>query len=237
MECRREPGFTLLELLVVIAVLAILAALLFPAFARARETARRTVCLSNIKQIGLATLMYAQDYDETLPPGSDRLSHDRVFDFGDPKRGSSFLGSIIPYARSRAIFYCPDSTPHGLKIYECTAVSCTSYSGNAVVAGRPLTAVPAPAQIIYMQESFDRSNQLLLRPALESANGPGGPRYWAWFEDGMSTSMVHSEGGNLLFVDGHARYRRAATLRSSEFGLVPDDGIDAPRLKRYAAAF
>ena len=64
---RNIKGFTLIELLVVIAIIAILAAILFPVFARAREAARKTSCLSNMKQIGLASLMYSQDYDESFP--------------------------------------------------------------------------------------------------------------------------------------------------------------------------
>ena len=60
-------GFTLIELLVVIAIIAILAAILFPVFARAREKARQTSCLSNVKELALALLMYSQDYDETIP--------------------------------------------------------------------------------------------------------------------------------------------------------------------------
>src|SRR5580704_7489517 len=66
---RRTAGFTLIELLVVIAIIAILAAILFPVFAQAREKARQTSCISNLKQIGLATLQYVQDYDETYPDG------------------------------------------------------------------------------------------------------------------------------------------------------------------------
>src|SRR5260370_6629248 len=62
-------GFTLIELLVVIAIIAILAAILFPVFARAREQARKTTCLSNMKQIGLSLGMYLQDNDEVFPPG------------------------------------------------------------------------------------------------------------------------------------------------------------------------
>src|ERR687888_166883 len=65
----QRRGFTLIELLVVIAIIAILAAILFPVFARARESARRSTCLSNLKQIGTATLMYLQDYDDTYPSG------------------------------------------------------------------------------------------------------------------------------------------------------------------------
>src|SRR5579871_1515730 len=67
---RNRRGFTLIELLVVIAIIAILAAILFPVFARAREAARKTTCLSNMRQNGTAIAMYTQDYDETLPGGA-----------------------------------------------------------------------------------------------------------------------------------------------------------------------
>jgi len=69
MYSRKSSGFTLIELLVVIAIIAILAAILFPVFAKAREKARQTTCLNNQRQIVTAVLLYAQDHDETLPPG------------------------------------------------------------------------------------------------------------------------------------------------------------------------
>src|SRR5436305_3040804 len=71
----RTAAFTLIELLMVIAIIAILAAILFPVFAQAREAARKTACLSNIKQIGTACLMYAQDYDEALVKAGQRYPH------------------------------------------------------------------------------------------------------------------------------------------------------------------
>jgi prepilin-type N-terminal cleavage/methylation domain-containing protein len=81
-----KNGFTLIELLVVIAIIAILAAILFPVFAQAREKARATACMSNIKQLGLATVQYVQDYDE-LMYGTDTMSE--------------FPGWIYPYLSER----------------------------------------------------------------------------------------------------------------------------------------
>src|SRR5579859_3254993 len=99
----RNTGFTLIELLVVIAIIAILAAILFPVFAQARESARRTSCLSNMKQLGLAFLQYQQDYDESMPVPY-------YFIFNPPTMGAQggWGGGIYPYVKSSGVYACPD---------------------------------------------------------------------------------------------------------------------------------
>ncbi|MEN6643666.1 MAG: DUF1559 domain-containing protein [Armatimonadia bacterium] len=92
----KRLGFTLIELLVVIAIIAILAAILFPVFAKAREQARRTSCLSNLKQLALATMAYGQDYDELLPVAATQ--------------GNSMPNvtqGLMPYVKNWQLFYCP----------------------------------------------------------------------------------------------------------------------------------
>lgn len=132
----KRRAFTLIELLVVIAIIAILAAILFPVFAQAREAARSTACLSNLKQIGNSVMMYSQDYDELYPmgtyggprnwevnpdqlPGLDCGSKWAGFNPGDG--GTNFVGcsyggefyrtlmtvQLGPYIKNKQVWYCP----------------------------------------------------------------------------------------------------------------------------------
>src|SRR3954470_22632793 len=138
MQSRR--AFTLIELLVVIAIIAILAAILFPVFAQAREKARQTTCLSNMRQVGLGLQMYTQDYDETLP-----WNRADVDFFGKPNAVLNYLSAIIPYTKNRAIFKCPSSVDPSSLGYDkgvncANEESCTNLHGNAVVMGRSLAA-------------------------------------------------------------------------------------------------
>ena len=98
---KERKGFTLIELLVVVAIIGILAALLFPVFARARENARRTSCLSNLKQLGLGLMQYTQDYDEAFP----------LVSFPTP--ADSWTNSMQAYLKSRQILRCPSDSSAG----------------------------------------------------------------------------------------------------------------------------
>src|SRR5947209_8324637 len=110
---KRTHGFTLIELLVVIAIIAILAAILFPVFARARSKARQAVCLSNMKQLGTGLMIYAQDWDETLPI-NDYIGNGLapLIGWRDPRAGDSWCSGIYPYVKNNQIYVCPEAVEH-----------------------------------------------------------------------------------------------------------------------------
>jgi prepilin-type N-terminal cleavage/methylation domain-containing protein/prepilin-type processing-associated H-X9-DG protein len=236
----RNRAFTLIELLVVIAIIAILAAILFPVFAQAREKARATACLSNLKQVGLALMMYTQDYDETNPPYNDGVAN-----FNAPAVVAAipnFLGVLTPYTKNKGIYYCP-SVPDVGGTQSCALAtvpdSCTSYLGNAAVIGSTIAAIPNPADIVYTQELFNKRNFAFMRP--RRLNAAAGTYQWWHFPRGIGTlenyTTTHMEGGNILFCDGHAKHRKAKSMRSRDYGLTPDDPITVDYNKAYTRAF
>ncbi|HEY3333483.1 MAG TPA: DUF1559 domain-containing protein [Capsulimonadaceae bacterium] len=136
MNCTpKRAGFTLIELLVVIAIIAILAAILFPVFATAREKARQSACLSNLKQLGLAYTQYEQDYDEVVPVGRNNWGFSK-----------GWAGQIYPYVKSNKVFVCAS---------DANINDAISYGMNANMVGYDTTGgsgnqKPIPVNISQM---------------------------------------------------------------------------------------
>jgi prepilin-type N-terminal cleavage/methylation domain-containing protein/prepilin-type processing-associated H-X9-DG protein len=198
----KTKGFTLIELLVVIAIIAILAAILFPVFARAREKAQQTSCLNNVKQMGLAAMMYAQDYDETNVPCST-TNVTVVYQRPDGTRTTLTWGPwyalIQPYAANPHIFICPSAT---VDIFDRS----TAYGANLLVTGRTfdlpvvkLAEIRYPAETILFADSawtgstadYSANNQWRLRD---------------YHHPSFFIPARHNGGANMAFCDGHAKW-------------------------------
>lgn len=129
----KRSAFTLIELLAVIGIIVVLVAILFPVFARARESARRASCLSNLKQIGLAGMQYAADYDSCLPPA--------VMAFGGNPgvNTQTFVDLLQPYIKNLQMFVCPSiSKPAEGAIYDPSDLS-QLVTGNATLYNRAIS--------------------------------------------------------------------------------------------------
>ncbi len=232
-----KRGFTLIELLIVIAIMSILAAILFPVFARARENARRTSCLSNLKQIGLGVMQYVQDYDETYP--SNYLSTGQA-----PPDGVQWSGGIwfwqqiiYPYVKSRQIYFCPSAprtTDPGPYKY--------NYGANQQVLIGYNTSVPAPAvgtpgptlkmasikrvSSVYMVMDFGGYDPYptYVRPTTTAQANNNGWRYLPGARRADSSILCrqgetytadceaegrHFDGINVAFADGHAKWLKS----------------------------
>ena len=227
---RSKNGFTLIELLVVIAIIAILAAILFPVFAQAREKARQTSCLSNNKQIGLATMMYIQDYDETFPaePWFGNNRYDGVPVMGSGVAGASpfnYKDELTPYIKSAQIWICPTNRPNGSLD---TAAPNLGYhmNGNVITpTGLALASVEATANLFIMRESGRGYvfNRAYLRPVPEYCDDV------VAYEKGnpVTNFMPHSKGYNLAFADGHGKwFLSGAAQKLSMFPKDADNSYD-----------
>lgn len=213
-----QKGFTLIELLVVVAIISLLAAILFPVFARARENARRTSCMSNLKQLALGMLQYTQDYDEHFP----------LYDVCDTNTACGPYGwtdATQPYLKSFQVIQCPsDPNPPAASPSSAFYVD---YGYNLWIGGYHSVVGSAHATGLAMSVFTQPTLTVLLCDITANAQGGGTASSYVtgctspaasscgWFigdtrvDTGLAYlpgSIRHLEGTNMAFVDGHVKW-------------------------------
>jgi prepilin-type N-terminal cleavage/methylation domain-containing protein/prepilin-type processing-associated H-X9-DG protein len=223
-----EKGFTLIELLVVVAIISLLAAILFPVFARARENARRASCMSNMKQLGLAFMMYTQDYDDQLP--TDSSPSGKIPPYSWDVCIAPYVGVKVAVGASPSIFRCPSDTsadnrrsysvPMGgnylgvtsdtHSIINATFVFGEDYNLSPVtLIGVKTSDIPEPATTILLAEHPSVPTSTTLTNLYGAYNGSyvssftGAATGQDW---GIAGSELHFGGWNYLFCDGHVKW-------------------------------
>jgi prepilin-type N-terminal cleavage/methylation domain-containing protein/prepilin-type processing-associated H-X9-DG protein len=202
-----KRGFTLIELLVVIAIIAILAAILFPVFAKAREKARQSSCLSNTKQISIAILSYAQDYDERLPG-----SYIYEGAAGDTNVLMSFGALCLPYIKNSQIFACPSGAVAGGWAGTDLLIPKNSYwapdaSFCAMVNTKlSLGAIDSPSDsILFFDNNTNSGMWEFVCPA------PGTAQAYVDYLNNPAYGQRHNDGRNYAFADGHSKWMKVPT--------------------------
>lgn len=226
----RPRGFTLIELLVVIAIIAILAAILFPVFARARENARKSSCMSNLKQLGLGMMQYTQDFDEKLIPYSSTG--------GSGGYAHAWNYAIQPYLKSVQIIRCPSESINPDTSY--------TYNMNLASNGRSLSAIPLVSQTPMFADAIGHTvtnpiqTLCFLLPGgttnyIHDARKLNDPANLSagWLTGGGATRAGrisagrHLEGANYCFSDGHVKWFKSITVAASEVSDATDQ-LNAP---------
>ena len=236
-ECvKSNRAFTLIELLVVIAIIAILAAMLLPALAKAKAKAKRTACLSNFRQVGFAIQMYDQDSGWKFAG----LSGDKIYDFNNPYGAANPLSVLRPYLGAKGIaqpgvFTCPTAKPTPVVIAAPSAYTSCNILPSELVLTKGLQKLRNPARTVVIQEYLFLSSIVWFEPegsgdtytqwhtwTAGSADEWAGPPAREYF------NSVHDQGGNLIWADGHAEYKKSRQTSSLDWGLVDQAGNDSP---------
>jgi len=208
----KRRGFTLIELLVVVAIIAILAAILFPVFARARENARKANCASNLKQIGLAILAYAQDYDEMLP----KYSLKNV-----PSTANDWHEVIDAYIKNTQIKKCP-SLPGAALGYGANwrHIICYPKEDDAAL-GKDVTLAqlqrPAEDLVVCDSHTGTTGEGTGGSAAIYCPHCYGTPPY---SYVNFAVSSRHSEGANCLMMDGHVKWYTTTSILKKDASSI-----------------